>query len=361
MTDDNGKKRAQRVLVTGNNGYIGSVLAPYFAQAGHQVVGLDTGYYAGCTLVPDSDAIPCMRKDIRNIELSDLEGFDAVVHLAALSNDPIGNMNEKWTEEINHHSSVRLAELAKKAGVRRFLFSSSCIMYGMSEAAVVTEESPLDPKTEYARSKVKSERAIYELASDGFSPTFLRNGTVYGVSPRMRFDTVLNDLMGMAMTTGKVTLYSDGKPWRPVVHVKDVSRAFLTVLEAPLADVWNQAFNNGANHLNHQIFELAEIAVKTVPGCKLEVMSQPGADQRTYKADFGKFARVFPDFSFQWSAQRGARELYETFKKIGLTHDQFVDKRFTRLKWLRHLLDSGRLDQSLRWQQNSAQTAMEGV
>ena len=274
MTNHNGKKTAQRVLVTGHNGYIGSVLAPTLARAGYDVVGLDTGYYSVCTLVSDDAAIPCLRKDIRDIELRDLKGFDAVVHLAALSNDPIGNMNEKWTEEINYHSSVRLAELAKQAGVRRFLFSSSCIMYGMSEAAVVTEESPLDPKTEYARSKVKSEQAISELAADSFSPTFLRNGTVYGVSPRMRFDTVFNDLMGAAVTTGKVTLYSDGKPWRPVVHVQDVARAFLSVLEAPIDDVRNQAFNTGANHLNHQIIELAEIVAETVPGCRLEILAQ---------------------------------------------------------------------------------------
>ena len=361
MMHANGRKIAQRVLVTGHNGYIGSVLAPYFAKAGHEVVGLDTGYYRPCTLIPDSSQIPWLLKDIRSIELTDLQGFDAVVHLAALSNDPIGNMNEKWTEEINHRSSVRLAELAKKAGVGRFLFSSSCIMYGMSEAAVVTEESPLDPKTEYARSKVKSESAISEMASDGFSPTFLRNGTVYGISPRMRFDTVLNDLMGAAVTTGKVTLYSDGKPWRPVVHVQDVSRAFLTVLEAPVADVWNQAFNTGANHLNHQILELAEIVADTVPGCRLEVLAKPGADQRTYKADFSKFARAFPDFSFSWSAKQGARELYEELKQVGLTYDQFIDKRFTRLKWLRHLLESGALDHSLHWRQDEVQSATEGA
>src|SRR5688572_29282796 len=177
----------------------------------------------------------------------------------------------------------------------------------------------------------------------------MRNGTVYGVSPRMRFDTVFNDLVGAAVTTGKVTLYSDGKPWRPVVHVEDVARAFLAASEAPLADVWNQAFNTGANHLNHQIFELAEIVADTVPGCKLEVLAQPAADQRTYKADFGKFARVFPDFSFKWNAKEGARELYQTFKQIGLTHESFLDKRFTRLKWLRYLLDTGQLDSSLRW------------
>jgi len=344
---------AKRVLITGHNGYIGSVMAPHFARAGYEVVGLDTGYFHPCSLVPSELDVPWRHKDLRDLEPDDVRGFDAVVHLAALSNDPIGNLNETWTEEINFRATVRLAELAKAAGVERFLFSSSCIMYGMSEAAVVTEDSPLDPKTEYARSKVKSERAIAELASDAFSPTFLRNGTIYGVSPRMRFDTVFNDLIGAAVTTGKVTLYSDGKPWRPVVHVQDVSRAFLAIMDAPLADVWNQAFNTGANHLNHQIIELAEIVADTVPGCELEVLAQNGADQRTYKADFGKFARVFPNFSFRWTAKEGARELYEMFKRIGLTHETFVDKRFTRLKWLRYLLDTGRLSNSLRWQQEA--------
>jgi nucleoside-diphosphate-sugar epimerase len=365
MENKRSTQNRQRVLLTGHNGYIGSVMAPLLAQAGHDVVGLDSGYYSACSLpytpFPGAPSIPWVRKDLRSVELSDLKGFDAVIHLGALSNDPIGNMNEQWTEEINHHSSVQLAELAKKAGVRRFIFSSSCIMYGMSEAEVVNEDSPLDPKTEYARSKVKSERAITQLASDDFAPTFLRNGTIYGPSPRMRFDTVLNDLVGSAATTGKVVLFSDGKPWRPVVHVEDVSRYFLTVLEAPLADVWNQAFNAGANHLNHQIIELAQIVTDVVEGCKLEVLANPGADQRTYKADFSKFARVFPDFSFKWSAKEGARDLYEIFKRIGLTHEQFVDKRFTRLKWIQHLLKSEQVDASLRWRETAAAPAMAGA
>ena len=253
----------KRVLITGHEGYIGSVMVPLFLEAGYEVVGLDIGYFRECTLVPDIAKVPTLHKDIRDLDPADLEGCDAVIHLAALSNDPIGNLNPLWTEEINFQASVRLAKLAKAAGVERFLFSSSCIMYGMSEAVVVNEDSPLDPKTEYARSKVKGEQAIAKLAGDGFSPTFLRNGTIYGLSPRMRFDTVFNDLIGSAVTAGKVILHSDGKPWRPVVHVRDVVRSFMAVLEAPIADVHSQAFNNGANHMNHQIIELAETAVQT--------------------------------------------------------------------------------------------------
>jgi nucleoside-diphosphate-sugar epimerase len=340
-----------RVMVTGHNGYIGSVMAPYLQSLGCDVVGLDTGYFRDCTLVPSPTEIPAIWKDIRDLEVSDLNGIDAVIHLAALSNDPIGNLREDWTEAINCQGSVRLAELCKEAGVRRFLFSSSCIMYGDSQAAVVTEDSPLDPKTEYARSKVVCERLISAMADDRFSPTFLRNGTIYGVSPRMRFDTVFNDLIASALTTGKVVLYSDGKPWRPVIHVQDVARAFATVLQAPLEEVHNQAFNTGSNHLNHQILELAEIAVRTVPGCRLEVLAKPGADQRTYRADFGKFARTFPHFAFQWTAEKGARELYCTYSSIGLTHETYLDRRFTRLKWLSHLLVTGSLNDSLRWRQ----------
>jgi len=341
--------QVKRVLITGHNGYIGSVMVPHFQQAGLEVIGLDTGYFDECTLMPHQYELPAIRKDIRNLVPNDLKGCDAIVHLAALSNDPIGNLVAGWTEEINCRASIQLAELAKDAGIKRYLFSSSCIMYGMSTASVVTEDSPLDPKTEYARSKVIAEQGISKLADDHFSPSFLRNGTIYGISPRMRFDTVLNDLVGTAVTTKQVKLFSDGKPWRPVIHVQDVARAFLTVLQAPLADVHNQAFNTGANHLNHQVIELAEIVTKTVPDCTLEVLAQAGADQRTYKADFGKFAKVFPNFEWKWNATKGAQELYETFKRIGLTREMFLDKRFTRLKWLRHLLETNKLDKNLYW------------
>jgi nucleoside-diphosphate-sugar epimerase len=222
-------------------------------------------------------------------------------------------------------------------------------MYGMSEAAVVDETAPLDPKTEYARSKVRGEEAISALADDSFSPVFLRNGTVYGLSPRMRFDTVFNDLLGRAVATRKVVVYGDGAPWRPVVHVKDLVRAFIAALEAPRELIHNEAFNNGADHLNHQVRELAEIAVESVPGCELEVLGTPGADKRTYKADFSKWARTFPDCEFEWTPREGAVELRDAFESIDLTLDDFEDKRFTRLKWLHHLLDSGAVDGDLRW------------
>lgn len=327
-------------------------MAPHLAAEGYEVVGMDTGFFGECTLVPDSGKIQEIKKDIRDLAPKDLENFDAVIHLAALSNDPIGNLNDSWTEEINYQASVKLAELSRAAGVKRFLFSSSCIMYGAANTLTVNEDSPLDPKTEYARSKVKAERAISAMTDKDFSPVFIRNGTVYGVSPRMRFDTVLNDLVGSATTTGKVVVHSDGKPWRPVMHVQDVARYFQAMLEAPKEKIHNQAFNAGANELNHQIIELAQIAVATVPNAKLEMVPKPSADQRTYKADFGKFAKTFPDFKFKWNARSGAAELYDAFKRVGLKHSDYVDKKFTRLKWLHYLLDSGKLDNALRWKKN---------
>jgi nucleoside-diphosphate-sugar epimerase len=349
--------KSNRVLVTGNHGYIGSVMAPALARAGYDVVGLDADYFMECTLVPDLADIPTIVKDIRTVTPADLRGFDAVVHLAALSNDPIGNLNAAWTREINLEGTVRIAQMAKEAGVRRFLFSSSCIMYGMSGADTVDETSPLAPETEYARSKVKAEAALRELADERFSPTFCRNGTIYGLSPRMRFDTVLNDLTGRAYTTGEVEIYSDGTPWRPVVHVQDVARAFQAILEAPLEIVHNEAFNVGADKLNHQIRELAEIVADTVPGCRISFKHEAGADQRTYKARFAKFAGAFPEFEFNWTARDGARELYESFKANGLTAADFNDRRFTRLRWLRHLVDDGRVNGNLFWNEAAGRAA----
>jgi nucleoside-diphosphate-sugar epimerase len=337
------------VLLTGHRGYIGSVMAPHLLEQGYDVVGLDTGYYDDCTLIPDPVEIPALRKDLRDLTPDDVKSFYAVIHLGALSNDPIGNLNERWTEAINHEASVRLAGLAREAGVRRFLFSSSCIMYGMSEAEVVDETAPLAPQTEYARSKVKSERVIAKLASERFSPTFLRNGTVYGISPRMRFDTVLNDLCGAAFTTGKIEIRGDGRPWRPVVHVEDAARAFHTVLEARTEEIHNEAFNTGGERLNHQVIELANIVAELIPDCEIEVLAQPDADRRTYRADFGKFARTFPDFEWRWDATTGARDLLERFERIGLTYEQYDDARYSRLRWLTHLREEGRLDDSLRW------------
>ena len=335
------------VLVTGHRGYIGAVMAPYLLRQGYDVVGLDVGYFDACTLVPDPVEVPEIRKDIRDLVPADLESFYAIIHLAALSNDPIGNLDQRWTDEINTRATIRLAELARAGDVRRFLFSSSCIMYGAASAEVVDESAALDPKTEYARSKVRGEAALRELARDGFAPTCLRNGTVYGLSPRMRFDTVLNDLVASAMTTGKIEVFSDGQPWRPVVHVEDVARAFHAVLEAPLQAVHDQAFNVGADHLNHRVIELAEFAAAAVPGCEIEVLNRPGADQRTYKADFAKFARTFPDVAFR-STAAGARALADAFVRIGLTREQYAGDRFVRLRWLRHLLDAGTLDHNLR-------------
>jgi nucleoside-diphosphate-sugar epimerase len=339
------------ILVTGHRGYIGSVLVPYLTQRGYDVFGVDTGYFNECTLAPDPVQVREFKKDIREIEPGRLRDLYAVVHLAALSNDPIGNLNARWTAEINHEATVRLAEMAREAGVRRFLFMSSCIMYGMSEAREVNEDSPLDPQTEYARSKVRSEDALRQMAADHFSPIFIRNGTVYGLSPRMRFDTVLNDFVGAAITKGRIVVHSDGKPWRPVVDVHDIARTIELYLEAPDHLIHNEAFNNGASNLNHQVRELAEIAAEAVPGCELEIRSDSGADQRTYKADFSKFRSTFPDFQFERNARTGAANLASGLRAAGLTPEMYEGDRFVRLRWLRHLLDTGQLDPSLRWSQ----------
>jgi nucleoside-diphosphate-sugar epimerase len=329
----------------------------FLTDSGHEVVGLDIGYFAETDFIKGRGDIIKGRgdinfnvMDIRNINnVDDFRGFDAVIHLAALSNDPLGNLDPDWTQQINTDGTIKLAQLAKKAGVRRFLFSSSCIMYGSVEADRVDETSPLDPKTVYARSKVIAEEGLRDLASDGFSPVCIRNGTVYGLSPRMRFDTVLNNLVGQAVATGKIIIYSNGKPWRPVVHVEDINRTFLQFLEAPIQKVHNQAFNNGSDELNWRVIDLAKAAQNAVPGSDIEVRAEAGADQRTYLTSFEKFKKTFPDFRFKWSPETGAAQLAEDLRRVGLDKEKFESSDFTRLKWLQGLLKSGRLNKELRW------------
>lgn len=337
-----------RILLTGHLGYLGSVMAARMVEAGHRVTGLDTGYFDECRFGAPPVELPGLRKDLRDARPADLQGYQAVVHLAALSNDPLGNLNEDWTMEINHRAAVRLAALARAAGVERFLFSSSCIMYGASEAAEVNEDSPLDPRTAYARSKVEAERGIAALATSGFSPVFLRNGTVYGVSPRMRFDTVLNNLAGSAVATGLVSVYGDGAPWRPVVHIEDVARVFLAALEAPRERLHNQALNAAAAGVNRRVIDLARAVVAAVPGARLQCLGQPDADRRTYKANFDKIARLLPDFRPRWSVDAGIAQLVEEFRRRGLTEAEFSSARFTRMKWLSSLIETGRVDARLR-------------
>ncbi len=340
-----------RVLVTGHRGYIGTILVPMLRGKGHEVVGLDSDLFAQCTFggqVPDG---PCMARDIRDVQVSDLEGFDAVAHLAGLCNDPLGNLNPDLTFEINHAASVRLARLASEVGIKRFLFASSCSIYAGAGQELVNEDAELRPVTPYGHSKARVERDVARLADSRFSPTFLRCATAYGVSPRLRFDLVLNHLVAWAFTTGRVYLNSDGTPWRPVVHVEDIAAAFIAVLHAPLDAVNNQAFNVGLSEENYQIRELARIVEETVPGCHIEYAQDAGPDRRCYRVDFGKLARTLPDFRPRWSARRGAQQLYEAYRRVGLHAEEFEGHRYRRVEHIKQLLRSGRLDATLRWRE----------
>jgi nucleoside-diphosphate-sugar epimerase len=337
-----------RVLLTGHQGYIGTVMAPMLSAAGHEVTGLDTGLYLGCEFTATPPEPPTLVRDVRDVTAEDLRGFDAVIHLAALSNDPLADLNPDITYDINHRGSVRLAAAAKAAGVERFLFASSCSNYGAAGDAVIDETAALQPVTAYGKSKVLAERDIFALKDTRFSPVFLRPATAYGVSPRLRLDIVLNNLVACAVTTGLIVLQSDGTPWRPIVHAADISRAFIAALAADPAKIAGEAFNVGRSDQNYQVMEIAEAVARTVPGCRIEIAQGAGPDTRSYRVNFDKIARAMPDFAPQWDALSGARELYERFIAAGLTKDDFDGTRYKRTGTVKALLATGVLDASLR-------------
>ena len=343
-----------RVLVTGYKGYVGTVMVPMLLDEGFNVTGIDSGLFDECVfgekeLADDPlSKVRQIRKDIRDITSSDLQKVDAVIHLAALSNDPLSNLNPEVTYQINHKASVKLAKLAKKAGIQRFVFSSSCSIYGAAGLEMATEESELNPLTPYGISKMLSEKDISKLADSHFSPTFLRSATAYGLSRMLRFDIVLNNLVAWAYTTGSVLLKSDGTAWRPIVHVEDMSRAFIAALKSPCDLVHNQAFNVGITSENFRVREIAEIVKDTVPGSKLQFADSAEPDKRSYRVDFSKIHHTLTEFKPKWNARLGAKQLYDAYKKFGVTLEEFEGPRYRRISHLESGLKSGLLDKTIR-------------
>ena len=338
-----------KVLVTGCLGYIGTVLVPMLQKEGHEVVGLDSDLFRRCTFSGSVPELTVLRKDVRDVHQDELAGFDAIMHLAGLSNDPLGDYRPELTEEINEKASIKLASMAKAAGVRRFLFASSCSNYGSAGSDFLTEDAAFNPVTPYGISKVKVEAALSRMADANFSPTYLRASTAYGVSPRIRFDLVANNLTAWAFTTGRVYIKSDGTPWRPIVHIEDISRAYIAALHAPKEQVHNQGFNVGTTTENYQIREIAQIVKEVVPGCKIEYAPDAGPDKRCYRVDCNRIARTLHDFKPQWTARRGIEQLYEEYKRVGLTLEEFEGPKFMRIAHVKSLIKEGLLDEGLRW------------